>query len=230
MNKKHQGENHNQPTGQQPLRHRPLEALKSLRDTLPTQKQPNTGKQRPNNPPRPDTRNITVWRPDLDKELFRIAMAGVVPLPPKGRSGHIPPTHHHREDSTQKLRRAHAEGDETITVHWHDDGHCEAARKGRPFALEALARFATPEDTLDLHGLEPVEAHTRVVEFVRTRRAKGYRVVTIIHGTGRHAPDGTSILRDVVVKALSEPPGSREIDAFRSGEKTGTLLVALRSR
>jgi DNA-nicking Smr family endonuclease len=117
-------------------------------------------------------------------------------------------------------------------VRWLPDGSCEAVRAGRTFALEALGRFAVPQDWLDLHGLTPAEARAQVEEFVRTRRARGLRVVSIVHGVGRHAPDGESLLRDVVVKALSEPPGSREIDAFQTAEPvhggSGALMVALR--
>jgi DNA-nicking Smr family endonuclease len=238
------------PTPEDPLKHRGLAGLKAARDAMEAEAKAEEARRaeqgRPAQPP-PKPRATTpsapakrpsneVWRPDMDKALFAVAMSGVKPLAGKERGTRVSATPGSRvpgtRDSSSKMRRAQAEGDDVIAVRWHEDGSCEAARKGRLFALEALGRFASPEETLDLHRLEPVEARARVEEFVRTRRARGRRVVAVVHGVGRHAPDGHSVLRDVVVKALSEPPGSREVDAFRSGEggAVGTIVVALRNR
>jgi DNA-nicking Smr family endonuclease len=229
-----------------PLKHRALAGLEALRDALEAEEKARAqaveaakAKPRAPSPPKPlptPRRTDEVWRPDLDKELFAVAMSGVVPLADKGKAARVKSTpearSHGARDAGTRMRRAQAEGGEVIVVRWHEDGTCEGARKGRTFALEALGRFAAPEETLDLHRLDPVEARARVEEFVRTRRARGRRVVAIVHGLGRHAPDGQSVLRDVVVEALSQPPASREIDAFRSGEGpgAGAMLVALRRR
>lgn len=187
--------------------------------------------------PAPKRSTPAVWRPDLEKELFAVAMAGVEPL-----AGKKPPRLSAREESGpaklppptpgQKVRRAHAEGGEALEVSWAPDGTVSCARPGNAFALEALGRFAAPGDTLDLHGLTEPEAALRVQEFVRTRRLRGLRCVQIVHGRGKRSPDGESRLRDVVVKTLREPPTCRELDAFASAPDAlggaGSILVSLR--
>jgi DNA-nicking Smr family endonuclease len=182
--------------------------------------------------------SIDVWRPDLEKELFAVAMSGVEKLAPKttgSRVKHDPAAHKHNPGSLgAKARRAAAEGDVGLKVKWREDGTCQASRAGAAFALEALDRLATPQDSVDLHGLEAVEARSRVLEFVRSRRARGLRVVEVVHGTGKHSPDGHCVLRDAAAAALSEVPGSREVEAFKSkdGGPAGSaaILVALRPR
>jgi DNA-nicking Smr family endonuclease len=177
---------------------------------------------------------IEVWRPDLDAELFNAAMTGVKPLAPRKTPDRVGAASPRRAPSPMgaKARRAAAEGDVGLQVRWREDRTCEASRRGASFALEGLDRFATPQDTLDLHGLDATEARSRTVEFVRTRRARGLRVVEVVHGTGRHAPDGHCVLRDIAVAALSEVPGSREVEAFRSAPAgpsgSASLRIALR--
>jgi DNA-nicking Smr family endonuclease len=180
---------------------------------------------------------VEVWRPDLEKELLSVAMAGVTPLA-TGKSARLSareesgPTKLPRPTTAEKLRRAHAEGGESLEVSWDPDGTFRAARRGNEFALEALGRYAAPADALDLHGLSEPEAVLRVQEFVRTRRSRGLRCVQIVHGRGRRSPDGESFLRDVVVKTLREAPTSRELDAFASAPEAlggvGAVLVSLR--
>ncbi|MBL8679508.1 MAG: Smr/MutS family protein [Myxococcales bacterium] len=182
--------------------------------------------------------SVEVWRPDLEKELFAVAMSGVEKLPPKSagnRVHHDPAAHKGKPGPLgAKVRRAAAEGDVGLTVKWSENGTCQASRAGAAFALEALDRLATPQDSIDLHGLEAVEARARVLEFVRSRRARGLRVVEVVHGTGKHAPDGHCVLRDAAAAALSEVPGSREVEAFKSKDAgpsgSAAILVALRPR
>lgn len=235
-----------------PLKHRALASLQMMKDELAAKEKEQAAAkkaaekkaaEKKHEPPRVkqevgvavSTGKLDVWRPNLEKELFSVAMSGVVPLEKDTRRTDAPtrkPTL--SRDAASKMRRAHAEGDVPMAVKWLDDGTCEAARAGKSFALEALGRFAQPEETLDLHGAEVNAVHGLVTEFVRSRRAQGKHVVAIVHGQGKHAPDGQSLLRDVVVRSLSEPPASREIDALRSGEPTrggmGVLLIALRAR
>lgn len=187
--------------------------------------------------PKPARPTPEVWRPDLEKELLAVAMAGVQPLG-AGRSPRLSsrddtgPTRLPPPSAGQRARRAHAEGGETLEVSWAPDGTVTCARPGNSFALEALGRFAAPSDLLDLHGLSEPEAVMRVQEFVRTRRLRGQRCVQIVHGRGRRSPDGDSVLRDVVVKTLREPPTCRELDAFASAPEAlggpGSILVSLR--
>lgn len=193
--------------------------------------------KRPADPAPPKRSTPEVWRPDLEKELFAVAMAGVEPLAARGaqrlsaRDDTAPPRPP-PPSAGQRARRVHAEGGERLEARWAPDGTVSCARPGQSFALEALGRFAAPQDALDLHGLGEPEAVLRVQEFVRTRRLRGLRCVQIVHGRGRRAPDGDSVLRDVVVKTLCEPPTCRELDAFASAPEelggAGSILVSLR--
>lgn len=233
-------------TDETPLRHR-LTGLEALRSTLEAEaaaKAPSQSNQHVEasvkSPParataEPLGRMTTVadvWRPDIGKELFRVAMSGVVPLG-KGKAAARQPGDPTARgpggrDAGGAMRRARAEGGETIPVRWMPDGTFEAVRPGRTFALEALGRFAVIEHRLDLHGLNAVEATVRVGEFVRTRCARGARVVAIVHGAGTHSPDGVSVLRDVVVQVLSCPPVSRDVDAFcTAGTRQGGIGVTV---
>ncbi len=128
-------------------------------------------------------------------------------------------------------RQKRAEGGPEVSATW-SDGRVRGAHRGREFALEALERFAVPDDTLDLHGLEPVTAKLRVGEFVRTRRARGMRCVSVITGYGKNSPDGASVLLDAVVEALRVSPAASEIDAFASAPDDlggrGAILISLR--
>lgn len=196
-------------------------------------------KPRPSSPSPAPTKKpaVDVWRPDLDKELFAAAMSGVEPLSPRRanpapREGiEAPPVRALTVES--KLRRAHAEGGAELELLRNDPDCVQGARRGHAFALEALGRFASPDDTVDLHRLSGAEAAMRAAEFVRSRRARGLRCVRVIHGRGAGSPDG-GVLRDAVVDALRRPPASVEVDAFATAPDAlggaGALLVALRHR
>lgn len=188
-------------------------------------------------PARPKSADLDVWRPDFDKHLFEVAMAGVKPLTPaatrvSAREPSASPNH--RKPSLEtKLKRAAAEGAPTFAIEWSEDHSVRGWRRGQEFALEALGRFATPEETLDLHGLDVASVAPRVAEFVRTRRARGRRCVCVVHGQGRNAPDGKSVLLDIVVDVLKGPTAAAEVDAFTTAPHEhggrGALLISLRS-
>jgi DNA-nicking Smr family endonuclease len=179
---------------------------------------------------------VDVWRPD-ERQLFASAMSGVTPLTAKAPRvsasdphGEVKPK---RVPLETKLRRAAAEGGDALTVDWRDDGTVVGFRRGHEFALEALGRFALPAESCDLHRLEVVEASAKVQEFVRSRRARGVRCVSVICGRGKNSPGGASVLCDAVVKALAAPPTAHEVEAFRTAPDelggAGALLVSLRS-
>jgi len=187
-------------------------------------------------PPRKPSTTPEVWRPNLDQELFRSAMYGVQPLaeaPTRVTSAAHGEPRKPRDPLATRMRKAGAEGGPVHTVQWATDGTVRGWRRGHEFALEVLDRFAAPADTLDLHGCEPHEAALRVVEFVRSRRARSLRCVAVVHGWGRRSPDGVSVLCDAVVKALSAPPTAAEVDAFASAPENlggkGALLLSLRA-
>lgn len=187
--------------------------------------------------PAPVTKAVSdVWRPDRDAELFAVAMYGVQPLAnksPERVSAREPGAPRQgRTPLDLKTRRAHAEGGRALQPEVSPEGVVTCAHPGRSFALEALQRFATPDDSIDLHGLNEAEAALRAQEFVRTRRARRLRCVLIVHGRGKRSPAGDAVLRDAVVKALSEPPTCNELDAFASAPDhlggVGAMMVSLR--
>lgn len=178
---------------------------------------------------------VDVWRPD-EGQLFASAMMGVTPLDAKPArvsasdpQGEVKPR---RVPLETKLKRAAAEGGDGLAVSWRDDGTVVAYRRGHEFALEALGRFALPQETCDLHRLEAAEAAAKAREFVRSRRARGLRCVAVVCGRGKNSPGGVAVLCDAVVRALAEAPAAHEVDALRSAPDelggVGALLVALR--
>jgi DNA-nicking Smr family endonuclease len=178
---------------------------------------------------------IEVWRPDMDQRLFDVAMSGVEPLRAR-RAQRVSGSEHTplpKAPRDAKAKQVHAAGAPAVTVTWQSDGTVRGARRGREFALVALERFATPDDALDLHGEEPSSVKLRVDEFVRTRRARGLRCVSVITGYGKRSPDGTSVLLDAAVAALREAPAASDLDAFMSAPDAhggrGALLISLRA-
>jgi DNA-nicking Smr family endonuclease len=188
-------------------------------------------------PARPRGSSVEVWRPaDLDQRLFEVAMSGVAPLAPT-TGGRVPArapevSRPRRAAPEVRERQKRAEGGPEVSATWTDDGRVRGAHRGREFALEALERFASPDASLDLHGLDAVTAKLRVAEFVRTRRARGMRCVCVITGYGKSSPDGASVLLDAVVEALRVPPAAGDIDAFASAPDDlggrGAILISLR--
>lgn len=179
---------------------------------------------------------VEVWRPEnFDQRLFEVAMAGVAPLAPKKPARVAAPKGQQPAPGTPeaKARQRLAEGGATLTPRWADDNTVSAAWPGQDFALTALGRFVTPEETLDLHGVEPGAVALRVESFLQTRRAKGLRCVSVVTGHGKRSPDGASVLFDETVKALTAPVAAKELVAFASAPAElggrGAILVALRT-
>lgn len=193
-------------------------------------------KAAPSRPSAPSTpqRSREAPRPDFDAHLFSVAMAGVRPLDDKTPrvTGAPEVAPRRRAPLETRLKQQHAEGGAGLKVEWEPDGTVRGFRAGHEFALEGIARFATPDDTLDVHGCEAHEAEIRVAEFVRTRRARKMRCVRVVHGWGRGSPDGAAVLGDAVVRALQQPPTCNEVSAFVTASESqggrGALLIALR--
>ena len=59
------------------------------------------------------------------------------------------------------------------------------------------------ERTLDLHGCSVTEGLTELEGFINRAKADKLKKVLIIHGKGKHSPEGP-VLRDAVRKYLSE--------------------------
>jgi DNA-nicking Smr family endonuclease len=107
-----------------------------------------------------------------------------------------------------------------------------ARTDAQPRVLRELARRTRASDTLDLHGHHQREAHDAVVSFVRQTHKKGLSVLCIVHGKGQHSEGGLGVLRDVVVRALTETGASQLVMAFVTAPEalggSGAMLVELK--
>ncbi len=114
-----------------------------------------------------------------------------------------------------------------------DDDLVRGVRAGTPpDVLRALSRRdAMAEATLDLHGLLADDAEDAVVRFVRREHRRGTRRVCIVHGKGLHSPGGIGVLRDRVMRVLTESGAAPVVVAFVTAPPdyggSGALLVQL---
>ncbi|HTV89434.1 MAG TPA: Smr/MutS family protein [Stellaceae bacterium] len=142
-------------------------------------------------------------RPSPDEtDLWRRAMAGVIPLPDRRRSLHRNPPAHQAEGIRRAAgERAAAGPVATAPADRHlpaavfagiDRRTAERVRRGR-YPLEAR---------LDLHGMTQDEAHRALVGFVAGARAEGRRCVLVITGHGRVSG---GVLKAATPRWLAEP-------------------------
>lgn len=92
--------------------------------------------------------------------------------------------------------------------------------------------WPVPEKTLDLHGLNTLQAEVRIRSAVLTARMDGTEVLRIVTGKGLHSRSGTAILRDYTEDFLVELQRLGEIRAFRwegkTKRKSGAVWVRMR--
>jgi DNA-nicking Smr family endonuclease len=118
------------------------------------------------------------------------------------------------EQARQRLRALVEEGSRFEVL---DDGRrLEGRRHGVDGRLVRRLRLGElPVDaTLDLHGMGVNEARDAVERFVCDRRARGDRVLVIVHGRGRGSPRGQPVLRGEVAAWLGEGRASPNVAAF----------------
>lgn len=99
----------------------------------------------------------------------------------------------------------------------------------------ALARGQTrAESSLDLHGLTQVQAHGRLLGFLRQAQASGQGLVLVVTGRGRDGDESRGVLRRLVPLWLGAPElralvlGFQEAGTRQGG--AGALYVRLRRR
>jgi len=101
-----------------------------------------------------------------------------------------------------------------------------------PRLVRELARRTRASETLDLHGMSQREAREAVVSFVRKSHKLGLSILCIVHGKGQHSEGGVGVLRDAVVRTLTDSGAAPLVLAFATASDacggTGALLVELK--
>ena len=88
------------------------------------------------------------------------------------------------------------------------------------------------QDEIDLHGMSTAVAETSLRRFLREARDAGARCVLVVHGKGLKSAAGTSVLRPLVERMLSQ---RRDVMAYcsappaRGGSDAALLLLSQRS-
>lgn len=117
----------------------------------------------------------------------------------------------------------------------YDGDRVLGRRRGLPLRLaDDLSRKAVvPEASLDLHGMRGDEASREVIRWLRAQQHRGAGLVCVVTGKGLHNESGMSVLRDRVVKAMTEGGAAPVVRAFGSAHRTrggtGALMVVLES-
>jgi DNA-nicking Smr family endonuclease len=218
---------------------------------------PGKPKAPPKREPKPRPPGVTVRRPEPkgdgiarhgydDRMAFREAFAGVRPLgepagprrSPKNKApkARVEPAKRAEADEEVRARLdALVAGGQRFDVDRGSDGVVTGRRQGaHPSHLESLREGFVPHATLDLHGMRAEVAARAVVNFVRESFQKGRRNLLIIHGRGNGSVGGASVLREVVVDALTGSGASSKVLAFTSAPKAmggvGALAIRLGER
>ena len=135
----------------------------------------------------------------------------------------------------EALARLHALVEEGSRFEVIDDGRrIEGRRRGVDGGMVRRLRHGElPIDaTLDLHGMRAVVARDAVESFVCDRRARGDRVVVVVHGRGHNSPGGHGVLRGEIAAWLSEGAAAKHVAAFSTatpelgGEGAMSVLLA----
>lgn len=204
---------------------------------------------RPAGPPRQRIEARTGPEAARDDELtFHRMMSGVTPL--EGRDGRVPVggarstepatikpaelRERAREEAKSVLDHLHHLVDDAVRFEVTDDGRRVEGRRldVPPSLVRELRRGLIPIDgRLDLHGLGAEAARERLVEFLRSQRARGERCVLVIHGKGEHSVAG-GVLRGEISAWLSQGRAREHVAAFATARDDdggeGAVYVALR--
>ncbi|NGX16770.1 Smr/MutS family protein [Wenzhouxiangella sp. XN24] len=142
---------------------------------------------------------------DDDRELFRKAVEGVRPLPPREAPvtppAPLPRARFRRADEAQVLAESMAVDPEGVD----DTGEDLSFRRpsvGLPvFRKLRRGEFSVREE-IDLHGLTAVEARAALYEFLAEAGFSGARCVRVIHGKGRRSGHRGPVLKRKIGKWL----------------------------
>lgn len=217
---------------QDPLKHRPFE---NLRDLI-----------REKNIPLPPADAQPQWRPRKklseytnDMQLFREAMADVIPLRDMGR-------HHCAAGTAGTCLMPEMETDDAI------EALRELVESGKGFAVSLTSEYMegrghrvsreinrrlhrgeySIQAHIDLHGLRVADARDAVDDFLRESLTTGKRAVLIVHGRGLSSPD-RPVLKSKVREWLTSGVWRKWVLAFTSARPcdggAGATYVLLRN-
>jgi DNA-nicking Smr family endonuclease len=121
--------------------------------------------------------------------------------PPKGpKEADLPPG----EDSGADPRRRN-----------HGQANQGQSSTGRANHGQSNHRAQEPQASLDLHGMNSLEAEQALENFILECRRRGLRKVLIVHGKGHHS-QGEPVLQGVVRRYLEKSPYT---GAFGPGDR-----------
>lgn len=197
----------------------------------------------------PPPKKLTAAESREDELTFHRMMSGVTPLEDRGSRVTVAGTARVEPKVTKQvdLRERAKEEAKSVLDHLHhlvddgvrfevtDDGRrCEGRRLDVPPNLvRELRRGVLPIDgRLDLHGLGAEDARTKLLDFLKTQRARGERCVLVIHGKGEHSERGNGVLRGEISAWLSQGRAREHVAAFSTAREEdggeGAVYVALR--
>jgi DNA-nicking Smr family endonuclease len=140
-----------------------------------------------------------------------------------------------KEEAKSVLDHLHHLVDDGVRFEVSDDGRRVEGRRldVPPNLVRELRRGVLPIDgRLDLHGLGAEEARTKLLDFLKTQRARGERCVLVIHGKGEHSERGNGVLRGEISAWLSQGRAREHVAAFATAREEdggeGAVYVALR--
>lgn len=176
-----------------------------------------------------------------EENMFASAMAGVTPLD-GARGRDVPPAAPERKndtnpslvdmDSRQALHDL-VNGKIQFELHFTDE-YIQAHVSGmNPRLLAQLkAGQLSPEEHLDLHGMNALQAWQSLTIFMREAYMGHKRCLLLIPGRGKNSPDGYGVLREKVQSWLTQDPLKRVVLAFCTAQPrhggAGALYVLLR--
>ncbi len=178
---------------------------------------------------------------DDEGEIFLRHMSDVIPLPQLQRERIPPPT------PAQKPAKFLAREEEEVYAHLmglvcgevkfelsFSDEYTDGAVVG--LSPEVLRKLKTGEfsyqDHVDLHGCKREEAREVVIQFIQECFGRGLRCVLIVSGRGLNSRDKIPVLKQGLVRWLTQSPLRRLILAFASARScdggAGAFYVLLR--